>query len=522
MKRILSFIMGCFLAVGILAQNPVFADELISVKYNGAKIAFDVPPQAIEGRVMVPLRAIFEYIGAEVQWDNWTKTATATKGNHVVKCTLDRNEMLVDGEIRYMDVVPSVINERILVPVRFMTEALSCNVDWDNATKTVLITDKNINLNSPELWKKGGLTGTGEFYKSNKAIITTDFLPADVSLVYAENNFMFYPAIYTEAGEFIGFWNGSDIVQSASKTMFYINVDALKPYKVKIMLKKTDGTEMALEEYDNLHMLSKEQAQDFYSPTLTFIDDDGALNSLENWESICDEVGINITSALVTNTIGKGAHASWDDIARLQKKGFEFVSHTHNHINLTKSTKTKIVTELTSSIDALKEHGCESKYLVYPYNAITPELMPLVKKYFEAGIGLGSGKTDNTIPIYTYHIRRYSINNTDISVEKEYNGEIVSAHSFKSLDKLKDYIDDAVINGGWVIIMTHLRNDKSFYFDEEIRANIIELCNYAQGKGVEIKTFGEAFERFKNHSEEGTIYDTNYRIVDCNGVLHYK
>ena len=522
MKKFFSLIAGCFFALVLLVQNPVFADQLISVKYNGENIVFDVPPQAIEGRVMVPLRAIFEYIGAEVEWDGWTETATAKKDNNIIKCTLNRNEMYINGESRYIDVAPCVINERILVPVRFMTEALSCDVVWDGETNTVLISDESTSLNNPELWKKGGLTGVGDFYKSAKSLVTDDFLSQDVSLVYSENNFVFYPAIYTEAGEFIGFWNGSDIVQSASKTMFYINVDALKPYKVKIMLKKTDGAEISVEECKNLHMLNKEQAQDFYSPTLTFIDDDGALNSLENWESICDELGINITSALVTNTIGKGAHASWDDIARLQKKGFEFVSHTHNHINLTKSTKTKIVEEFISSISALREHGCETKYLVYPYNAINKDLMPLVDQYFDAGIGLGSGKTDNSIPVYTFHLRRYSINNTEISVEKEYNGEIVSVHSFKSLDELKDYIDDAVINGGWVIIMTHLRNDESFYFDEEMRANIIELCNYATEKGVEIKTFGEAYEQFKNKSEEGTIYDANYRIVDCNGVLHYK
>ena len=87
---------------------------------------------------------------------------------------------------------------------------------------------------------------------------------------------------------------------------------------------------------------------------------------------------------------------------------------------------------------------------------------------------------------------------------------------------MKDYIDDAIINGGWVIIMTHLRNDESFYFDDEIRANIVELCKYATQQGMEIKTFGEAFKRFKNQSEDGTIYDEHYRIVDCNGVLHYR
>ena len=504
-------------------QAPTLANDAITVKYNGNLIAFDVPPQAIDGRVMVPLRAIFEHIGAEVEWENSTKTATARKDDHTIKCTLDSNEMYIDGESNYIDVAPCVVDERILVPVRFMTEALSCDVEWDGNSKSVIISDVSGNLNNAELWQKGGLKGTGEFYKSNKTLLTKEFLSSNVSAVYAENNCVFYPIIYDENENFLGFWNGSDIVQSASKTTFYINVDAIKPNKVKIMMKKTDNTEVAAEDSMNIRFLSKSAVEDFCQPaTLTFIDDDGAKNALENWESITDEIGIKITSALVTGVMGDATHVSWDDVARLQSKGYEFVSHTHHHINLTEKTEEQINTELSDSITALREHGCESRYLVYPYNAINKDLMPLVNSYFDAGIGLGSGETDNSIPIYTFHIRRYSINNTDVSIEKEHNGKTVSVHSFKSLDTLKNYIDDAIINGGWVIIMTHLRNDDRFYFDEDVRNNIIELCNYARQNNVEIKTFGEAFERFKNRSEEGTIYDSNYRIVDCNGILHYK
>lgn len=503
-------------------QSSVFAVNEITVQYNEKNIDFDIPPQIINERVMVPLRAIFEHLGADVEWDDWTQTATATKDKKIIKCTLNRNEIFIDGEYKYIDVPPCVINQRILVPVRFISEALSCDVLWDSEAKCVLISNQNGDLNNPLLWQRGGYTGSGDFYKSTKILSTKDFLPDNANLVYAENNFTFYPVIYDENEEFLGFWNGSEIVKSASKTVFYLNVGALKPYKVRLMLRRTDGEDILVEDCISLHILNENEAQSFYSPTLTFIDDDGALDSLKNWESICDELGISITSALVTNTVGKGAHASWDDIEKLQDKGFEFVSHTHNHINLTKSSNTKIVNEFTRSINALKKHGCETKYLVYPYNAINKELMPLVNTYFEAGVGLGSGKTDNSIPIYTYHIRRYSINDTNISVEKEFNGEIVSVHSFKSLETLKDYIDDAVINGGWVIIMTHLRNDESFYFDKDIRTNIVELCKYAMQKGMSIKTFGEAFERFKNQSEESTIYDASYRIVDCNGVLHYK
>lgn len=378
--------------------------------------------------------------------------------------------------------------------------------------------------NAPLVWKKGGYTGTGSFYKSSNTMVTEDYVPEDAHLIYAENNFVFYPVVYDTNDNYLGFWDGSDIVQSATKTVFYINAEGLAPNKLKLMVRKNDETEISAEECSsNIHFLNRASAKNFAAgPTLTFIDDDGSKEALENWESICDELGINITSALVTNSVGVGGHASWEDVERLQSKGFEFVSHTHNHINLTTTSAEKIETELSETIKALKEHGCEYRYLVYPYNAINTDLMPLVGRYFEAGVGLGSGKTDNSLPIYTYHIRRYSINDSSITVEKEYNGEIVSAASFKTLDTLKNYIDDAVVNNGWMIIMTHLRNDENFYFDDAMRSNIVELCNYAVERGVEIKTFGEAFDDFRNRSEEGVIYDANYEIVDCNGVLHYR
>lgn len=377
--------------------------------------------------------------------------------------------------------------------------------------------------NNPSMWEKGAYTGTGSFYKSANIMVTKDYVPEGTHLIYAENNYLFYAVVYDENGNYLGFWDGSDIVPSASKTMFYINAEGLAPNRLKLMVKKNDGSNITVDECNNIHFLNESSSKSFaLGPTLTFIDDDGAKEALENWESICDELNIRITSALVTNGMGEGKRASWEYVKALQAKGFEFVSHTHNHINLTESTEEKIRQEFEKTLGAFKDNGIACKYLVYPYNAINSSLMPLVSEYFEAGVGLGSGKTDNSLPIYTYHIRRYSINNTDITVEKEYNGEIVAVASFKTLDTLKDFIDDAVVNNGWVIIMTHLRNDTDFYFDNEIREKIIELCKYAVQKGVEIKTFGEVFERLKNKSEEGTIYDAKYKIEDCNGVLHYK
>lgn len=395
----------------------------------------------------------------------------------------------------------------------------------NNLSETVnLIAPKIMgDLNSTSLWERGGIKASGT-YKATNRLRTIGYVPTDTKLIYAENNYTFYVIAFDGADNFVGFWNGVSVAET-SKALYYFVPTPLSQYKFKVMIRRMDNGDITVEESGNVHFLNDVYAKAFYpTPTLTFIDDDGSKNALDNWESITDEIGIKITAALVTGVMGEGEtnpqKASWDDVARLQNKGYEFVSHTHHHINLTEKTEETIVSELEASVSALREHGCESRYLVYPYNAIDTDKMPIVKRYFAACVGLGA-ETDNTLPIYTHHIRRYSIN-SDEYLEKEYEGETVSVHGFRTLDELKGYIDTALVNGSWVIIMTHLRNDTAFYHDEASRTMIIDLCKYAVEKGMKIQTFGEAFERYKNVMEIGTIYDSSHYVVDCNGVLHSR
>jgi peptidoglycan/xylan/chitin deacetylase (PgdA/CDA1 family) len=388
-----------------------------------------------------------------------------------------------------------------------------------------VVADAPGDVNKAEMWEKGGISANGNYGAAN-VMRTKDYIPENVKLIYSEKDYSFYVAVYNEDGEFVGFWNREQITETANRALYYFRTDGLPDYKFRIMLQRFDITSMDLTEFNNVHFLDDIYARSFSPiPTLTFIDDDGSKEALENWESIADEVGVKITACLVTGGMSDGVtnttRASWTDVARLQNKGFEFVSHTHNHIDITSNTEEVVVSEFENSIAALREHGCESRYLVYPYNAITPDLIPLVRKYFSAGVGLG-GETDNTLPIYTYWMRRYSINNEYEFVEKEYNGETVSVQTFKSLETLKGYIDITAANGSWAIIMTHLRNDDKFYHDEDSRRMIIDLCKYAIQKGLRIQTFGEAFPRFKNQMEQGTIFDASHYIVDCNGVEHYR
>lgn len=118
----------------------VNAADGISVKIDGRDINFDVPPQVINSRTMVPMRAIFEELGASVEWDATTKSINAVKGETKIKMQISNSAMYVGDVEKTLDSVPVIVDGRTLVPARAIAEALNCKVDWIEDTKSVVIT----------------------------------------------------------------------------------------------------------------------------------------------------------------------------------------------------------------------------------------------------------------------------------------------------------------------------------------------------------------------------------------------
>lgn len=140
MKKFLSATMASLMLLGSAAA--VSADDTIKVILDGSELTFDVPPQVIEGRTLVPLRVIFEALGAEVNWDGETRTVTATKGETTVKMTADSKQMYVNSEEIVLDIPAQIIDNRTLVPARAVAEGFGAEVGWDNETRVVSITSK--------------------------------------------------------------------------------------------------------------------------------------------------------------------------------------------------------------------------------------------------------------------------------------------------------------------------------------------------------------------------------------------
>ena len=112
----------------------------ITVTYDGENISFDVQPEIIDDRVMVPMRTIFETFGAKVKWDSDTQTITAKKKSKTIQMTIGSNDMTKNDETYSSDVAPIIEDGRTLVPIRAISEMLGLDVEWNEKNNTVTIT----------------------------------------------------------------------------------------------------------------------------------------------------------------------------------------------------------------------------------------------------------------------------------------------------------------------------------------------------------------------------------------------
>ena len=126
----------------VAAQN-----NKVYISINGNMLNPDVPAKIINDRTLVPLRSIFEALGASVSWDGENKIVTAVKGDIIITIQIGNKTMNVNSRQKELDVPAQIIDNRTLVPARAISEALGCKVDWDSGSKTVYITEKAASLN---------------------------------------------------------------------------------------------------------------------------------------------------------------------------------------------------------------------------------------------------------------------------------------------------------------------------------------------------------------------------------------
>lgn len=139
LKSICAFILvlSTVLSLGVISFAQ---DKVVTVVVDGKMLEFDVNPVIYEGRTLVPMRLIFESLGAEVTWIDATKTAVGIKGDIKIEISINDKKLLKNGEAIELDVPAQLVNSRTLVPVRAISESFGCEVGWDGELYKVTIT----------------------------------------------------------------------------------------------------------------------------------------------------------------------------------------------------------------------------------------------------------------------------------------------------------------------------------------------------------------------------------------------
>ena len=127
-------------ALGAQNQKP------IEIYINGVKVHSDVPPTILDGRTLVPLRVISENLGANVHWDNASRSVRVTTPVKTIVLKIDDKKVVMNDKEITLDVPAKIIGERTMVPLRFIGESLGAKVDWNNDERKVTIAKNTANI----------------------------------------------------------------------------------------------------------------------------------------------------------------------------------------------------------------------------------------------------------------------------------------------------------------------------------------------------------------------------------------
>jgi murein tripeptide amidase MpaA len=125
-----------------LSQERKKNNNEVDVVINGVETNFDQPALLMNYRTMVPVRGVFEELGASLSWNNTTKTAVIKKAGTVVSLTVGNKTATVNGKSYTLDAPATIINSRTLIPLRFVGEAIGASVKWESSTRTAYITSQ--------------------------------------------------------------------------------------------------------------------------------------------------------------------------------------------------------------------------------------------------------------------------------------------------------------------------------------------------------------------------------------------
>lgn len=226
---IFTFIIAALSALHISA----YAAGEIRLVVDGSTVQTDAAPVIVNGRTLVPVRSLFEKLNASVNWIAATAQVVVESGNNKITLTVNSNKAYVNNKTVTLEAAPTIMNDRTYVPVRFISENLGYNVDWNESTRTVYV-------NSP---------GSGETVET-KNVIT------DISVSKnSENTVVTIRADKFEKPVF-------SVASAPKRYIFDFSGAVLKNGDSKIRVSNKDITEVRYADHDNYARIVIESPSD--------------------------------------------------------------------------------------------------------------------------------------------------------------------------------------------------------------------------------------------------------------------
>ncbi|WP_317853841.1 stalk domain-containing protein [Chakrabartyella piscis] len=144
MNRLLRNILCVSICCATLT-TPVLAND-ISISIDGEPFLSETAPIIENDRVLVPMRSIMEALGYEIQWDSTTRTVTGIQGDTTISLCVDYSFATVNGSYVALDAYPTIVDGYTYVPLRFLADHSGASLVWSSEERSVSINTSAIEI----------------------------------------------------------------------------------------------------------------------------------------------------------------------------------------------------------------------------------------------------------------------------------------------------------------------------------------------------------------------------------------
>ncbi len=521
MKKILLTILAAIFIVAF-ANNLAYAEDItqdINVVIDEYKLVYfqDQKPFIDDNnRTLVPIRFVSEELGAKVNWDSINRQVILEYEEKIITITLNQSISVIDNGInlREVDIGTNAIlkSNRVMVPLRFVSETLGAEIDWDGKSRTIFIdlpkkvlpdedlikSLNNQDENKQEIISKQEsyndlvkwirdtpLISRGRFKDQMRSVDSEDFS----DLIYFE-----FDTENNENVSWISLYFSSD---TNNKNFFYyditpnilnnenyvvINIDDFELGEGDPSWEDIRYFRVAFEAKDGKEFTITPKKLSTYEstrPVITLWFDDGWEDNYFNAYKIISRIDPSIkgTIGLIGSRIGQDRYLKNSQILELKEAGWEFVNHSYTHPDLTKLTDEEIKKEVEKNFSIVSKYDPMGAYhFVVPYSSIDERVLNIVKDFSLSA--RYAPETYDQFPINRYRLSFFEATNET------------------NFESVKQIINEAINKNQWVGLLFHRIEDPSddrYSYPTHQFEQLIYYLNYIKDD-IEVMTPSEAFE----------------------------